>query len=73
MENFPEEFRPTQTVTFDHILPISAKTSAKDIAEVKEIIRQYLDIQAESGFEDYEDYAFEMIKKKAKELGSKWA
>lgn len=73
LENFPEEFRPTQTVTFDHILPISAKTSAKDIAEVKEIIRQYLDIQAESGFEDYEDYAFEMIKKKAKELGSKWA
>ncbi|XP_065223274.1 GTP-binding protein 10 isoform X3 [Planococcus citri] len=42
----PSEMRPSKIITFDEVLPISAKTSISDVENLKLKLREYLDMYA---------------------------
>lgn len=43
-QQFPEEFRPEQHVSFDDIIPCSAKTNQASVLHLKERLRMFLDL-----------------------------
>ncbi|MPC77772.1 hypothetical protein E2C01_072238 [Portunus trituberculatus] len=43
-QQFPEEFRPEQHVSFDDIIPCSAKTNQASVLHIKERVRMFLDL-----------------------------
>lgn len=62
IHNYPEEFHSEKIVKFHSIMPISAKTSASNVNDVKEHIRNLLDILAEDE-EETINAELELIKK----------
>lgn len=70
LEECPEEIRPEKLISFERIIPISAKCN-KEIDKVKAQIREILDIAHEKSLEEKDDDFENRIGKKLREHGPK--
>ena len=52
---YPSQIRPSKTMEFDEIIPISAKTSMSDVENLKHKLRNYLDMYAAEDDENSEE------------------
>lgn len=68
ISSFPDEMKPSKTIKFDKILPISAKDQPDDVKKVKTVLRDLLDINEEL-CNDVECHPLNDLKEQLKERG----
>uniref|UniRef100_A0A2S2R3Y2 GTP-binding protein 10 n=1 Tax=Sipha flava TaxID=143950 RepID=A0A2S2R3Y2_9HEMI len=66
--SFPKEIRPLKSIKFDKIIQISAKNQPDDIKQVKQIVRNLLDINEELS-NDVECHPLKDLKEQLRERG----
>ena len=70
IEGLPEEIRPQVRVSFDEVIPMSAKFSPKTVAFVKKRLRHWLDVHGEKEV-NVREYMEEMENANTPESGAK--
>lgn len=60
--DFPTDMRPSRAITFDEVIPISAKTSVEDIENLKLKLRNYIDLHADEDNEHAENHLTDKLR-----------
>lgn len=73
IQQFPEDIRPYTPITFDDVIPISAKTCPEDVYNLKGTLRKFLDLYIDEGLKKKEEDFVKDLQMKMREHGPRLA